>query len=286
MALSILINNGKNILHTPQHDLESLLYILLNIFTSNNGPGNLRVVQDSTSIPLLEWFQDVSSYRRLGRNKQGQLADFSYAIKNHFSDYWKPLADVAHAVFRCTFPDGLDGHAPEPQVQHNQMMTILNATIFFLGHSENDNFFPQITNPLSARKSASRRPSGLGNRPTYPKKRSASRIEAASEESVPPRKRSRMHTRGALSARESADTPAFIDGPPTALVRRSSRSRSSVVAAQTTSTSSSHIISQTTSSSSHATPELRPRGRVITRREPGSKLGYLLKPTTRRGSVG
>lgn len=295
MALSILSNDGRNVLHTPQHDLESLLYILFNIFTSTNGPGNLDVIPpgpDVTSIPLLEWFQDTLSYRKLGRIKQGQLADFLYAIKDHFTDYWKPLGGVAHALFRATFPNGVGGHAPEPQIQHRQMVTILNATIFLLSQSDDDNIFPRIVTMLSAKESSSHSLSVTRNGPTYPKKQSVSRVEASLEESVPPQKRSctgkttkrsisrvedaseesapprkssrtdnSLRSRGLSSSYESADSPTSIDNLPTT-IRHPSQNRSSAL--------------QTTSSSSRARGEC---GTV-------AKLTSLQRSIIRRGATG
>lgn len=316
MALSILINDGKNVLHTPQHDLESLLYLLFDIFTRTNGPGNLCVTPDATSIPLLEWFEDISSYRKLGRIKQGQLADFSYAIKDKFTDYWKPLADVAHALFRATFPNGVSGHAPEPQIQHRQMVTILNATIFLLGQSDNDDIFPRIMTMPSAKKSSSRDSSVTRNGPTYPKKRSASRVEASEEEAAPPRKRSRtgkttkrsvsgveaseeesapprkrsridgsLRSEELSSPYESADSLVSIDNLPTTIIRRLSQNRSSVL--QTTSCSSGATFQvtsssfQATSSSSRVTPEFGTRGEFETVTKPAS----LCRSIIRRGST-
>lgn len=188
MAVSILINNGKNILHTPQHDLESLLYILFNIFTSTDGPGRLRVIKGKSNIPLLQWFQDFLTYKQLGRTKQGQLVDFEYTIKAHFTDYWKPLAEIVQVLFRITFPGGLMGHAPPPRAQHAQMVTILNVTIALLSQSSDDNIFPRIAMPITKTSSSHCPRDG----PIYPERRSASgtRTKAFSLDVVPVRKRS------------------------------------------------------------------------------------------------
>lgn len=166
MALSILSENGANILHTPQHDLESLLYILFNIFTSTDGPGLLRVIPNAISIPLLEWFQDISSYQKLGRIKQGQLADYEHNIAAHFTDYWKPLRDYAGALFRATFPEGVIGHAPQPQITHKKMAAILTVAIRILGTRSDNDLVPRIMTMPSKTPS---RPPAQKNGPIYPK---------------------------------------------------------------------------------------------------------------------
>ncbi|KAF9456106.1 hypothetical protein BDZ94DRAFT_453133 [Collybia nuda] len=72
MALAILTSNGKDMIHTLQHDLESLVYVLLNLFTICTGPGNVWCnFQDGLSVPMLEWFNEEASYQRIACIKQG-----------------------------------------------------------------------------------------------------------------------------------------------------------------------------------------------------------------------
>lgn len=135
MALSILCRGGHNILHLPAHDLESLFYILLHICTSLVGPHKQMrrpKKKGDRSIPMLGWFNHMSSYDRLGRDKHGQLAAFEHNILNHFTPYFDPLKPLADNLFRAIFPNGVLGFAPEPKITHTQMKYILRSAIHAL----------------------------------------------------------------------------------------------------------------------------------------------------------
>lgn len=285
MALSILCENGKNVIHTAHHDLESLMYVFFNLCTGIDGPGNqLRILQGMSSIPLLEWFHDGWSYRRLGRVKQGQLADFEHSILKHFTAYWNPLKPLAERLFHATFPNGVIGHAPQPQITHKKMVEILTWAIERLVESDDGFMSPQIL--IQPSKKSSSRPPPQQNRPAYPiKKRSASRAEVVSEEgSVPPEKKSRtgqsrVRSQGlTASPYVSVDSPISTDSMPANIIRKPPRHRSSGV-------------SDATASSSRATPELGARGRdTIRKYEALAKLAssssYAPHKGSRRGSTG
>lgn len=286
MALSILCENGKNVIHTPQHDLESLMYVFFNMCTGIDGPGLLRILQGMSSIPLLEWFHDGWTYRHLGRVKQGQLADFEYAILNNFTTYWNPLKPLAKLLFNATFPNGVIGHAPQPQITHKTMIEILTWAIDKLIETDDEFMSPQIL--IQPSKKSSSRPPPQQNYPTYPvKKRSASRAEGVSEEgSVPSKKsrkgqsKSRVHSQGrTASPYLSVDSPLSTDFTPADMIRKPSQHHSSGVY-------------NAVSSSSRATPEDTARGRN-TAREYSANLAKLpssssrvLRTGTRRGSIG
>lgn len=174
MALSILRRGGVNILRTPAHDLESMCYTLFHTLTSCDGPkGMLRDIKASSiSLPLLEWFlHHNGTYRKLGRIKQGQLADVETNIFDHFTPYFNNLKPLARNLFNALFPRGPLGFAPEPKITHDTMLRIFDKTITLL-RRYGDDYDPPVPRPIENRsKSRPRSPSrARSGGPTYLKK--------------------------------------------------------------------------------------------------------------------
>lgn len=152
MALSILRRGGVNILHTPAHDLESICYAFYHTLTSCDGPnGMLRDIKASSiSLPLLEWFlHHNGTYRKLGRIKQGQLADVETNIFDHFTPYFNNLKPLARNLFNALFPCGPLGFAPEPRITHDTMLRIFDETIANL--RIRDDYDPPVPRPIENR---------------------------------------------------------------------------------------------------------------------------------------
>lgn len=173
MALSILRRGGVNIFHTPAHDLESMCYAFFHALTCCDGPfGKLRDIKASSiSLPMLEWYQNHNdiSYRKLGRIKQGQLADAETNIFDHFTPYFNNLKPLARDLFKALFPNGPLGFAPEPKITHETMLRIFDETIRLLkrhgdGHTP-PTLYPLVNRSKSRIRSPPRPRSGG---PTYP----------------------------------------------------------------------------------------------------------------------
>ncbi|KAF8806948.1 hypothetical protein BYT27DRAFT_7013302, partial [Phlegmacium glaucopus] len=76
--------------HELRHDLESILYVILWICTSMDGPGiECRVVDPRfMDLPLHMWFDKDANIQNLGYLKLGHIFDAERAILNNFPPFW------------------------------------------------------------------------------------------------------------------------------------------------------------------------------------------------------
>jgi hypothetical protein len=59
MAIEALLSFDQTFVHKPQHDLESILYIILYICTFVRGPGLLLYESEvPRSLPIRTWFNN------------------------------------------------------------------------------------------------------------------------------------------------------------------------------------------------------------------------------------
>jgi Fungal protein kinase len=92
--------------HELRHDLESILYVILWICTSMEGPGIERRIVDPLflNLPLHMWFDKDADIRRLGYIKLGQIVDAERAIFRNFPPFWNPLKPFIKQLLKAFFP--------------------------------------------------------------------------------------------------------------------------------------------------------------------------------------
>ncbi|KJA13306.1 hypothetical protein HYPSUDRAFT_113970, partial [Hypholoma sublateritium FD-334 SS-4] len=82
--------------HLPQHDLESLFYVLVTVCTYVDAPGYLRnpvPLKTDLSIPANEWWATFDRHT-LARVKSSQVGDLDDQILSRLSPYWKDFHPV------------------------------------------------------------------------------------------------------------------------------------------------------------------------------------------------
>ena len=95
-------NRGKYI-HSPAHDLESLLHTALGIVTFTTGPcGQTRV--RTNHVPLARWYNETDR-EQLCKDKAIDLIYYEKEIHNHIPDYWKPFSPYLRRLVRATWPE-------------------------------------------------------------------------------------------------------------------------------------------------------------------------------------
>jgi hypothetical protein len=95
-------NCGKYV-HSPAHDLESLLQTALGIVTFTNGPcGNFRAQTDH--VPMARWYNEIDREQLL-KDKRIDLITYNTEIEGHLTEYWKPFAPYLHRLVLATWPE-------------------------------------------------------------------------------------------------------------------------------------------------------------------------------------
>jgi hypothetical protein len=129
MAIELLLKKG-GIRHTPQHDLESLFYVLLYLCTNLDGPGVIRSpaeLNKHSTIPLSFWLQASSSLHQIGLHKAGTLADFETSILKCFSPYFVDLQPCVYNMCRAIYGDRKPGSPSN--VSHDEIIKIFTDTL-------------------------------------------------------------------------------------------------------------------------------------------------------------
>lgn len=92
--------------HELRHDLESILYVILWICTSMDGPGIERRVVDPRfmDLPLHMWFDKDANIQNLGYLKLGHIVDAERAIFSNFPPFWNPLKPFIKQLLTAFFP--------------------------------------------------------------------------------------------------------------------------------------------------------------------------------------
>ena len=95
-------NNGKYI-HSPAHDLESLLHVTVGIVTFTAGPcGQIRAPTDH--VPLARWYNE-NDLEQLHKDKAIDLFSYEKEIHEHIADYWKPFSPYLHHLVLATWSE-------------------------------------------------------------------------------------------------------------------------------------------------------------------------------------
>ena len=95
-------NCGKYI-HSPAHDLESLLHTAIGIVTFTTGPcGQIRAPTDH--ISLARWYNETD-HKQLRKDKAIDLINNDNEIYNYIPEYWKPFTPYLCHFVRATWPE-------------------------------------------------------------------------------------------------------------------------------------------------------------------------------------
>ena len=101
MAIEALLATNPTFVHKPQHDLESILYIILYICTFIHGPGLSLSRHDSP--PIRNWFCNAG-LREIGYRKLGHLEHYEAQILPYFTHYWCDFAPFVKDLIIACFP--------------------------------------------------------------------------------------------------------------------------------------------------------------------------------------
>ena len=94
-------NRGKYI-HSPAHDLESLLHTIFGVVSFTVGPcGQIRQLDDH--VPHARWYNEPD-LEQLLKDKQIDLIFYDRGISNHLPDYWKPFSPYLRRLVHATWP--------------------------------------------------------------------------------------------------------------------------------------------------------------------------------------
>ena len=155
MAIELLLQKDR-IRHTPQHDLESLFFVLIYLCTNLSGPGLIWTkaeLQQHSTIPLSAWFTSSSSLHQLGTNKAGVLCFFEDNILRRFSPYFEELKPCINNIFKAIYGNHRPGTPSD--VTHDQIIQIFTQALDSLAPEPvlPNNFCPLlVSSPSCTRK--------------------------------------------------------------------------------------------------------------------------------------
>jgi hypothetical protein len=153
---SLDIENRSKYIHTPGHDLESLLLTALGIVTFTTGPcGQIRSQADY--VPLSRWYNETDR-GQLRKDKAIDLICYDNEIHRYIPDYWKPFSPYLRRLAQATWP-GLNPFS-EIAATHDKFREILQDALTDLAKvQETPCNYARIT------RKRSRSSSGKGNYP-------------------------------------------------------------------------------------------------------------------------
>ncbi len=123
MAIEALLGINLPFIHKPQHDLESILYIILFICTFVRGPGLLpyNLNKHHLSLLICSWLNN-DEIRDIGYRKLAHLECYNIAILPNFMPYWHDFAPFVKDLINACFP----ARASLPnELQYEQVLGIL-----------------------------------------------------------------------------------------------------------------------------------------------------------------
>ena len=109
MAIDLMLHRDepdKFFHHELRHDLESILYVILWICTSMDGPMVERRVVDPRfmDLPLHMWFDKDADIQHLGYLKLGHIVDAERAILSNFPPFWNFFKPFIRQLLTAFFP--------------------------------------------------------------------------------------------------------------------------------------------------------------------------------------
>jgi hypothetical protein len=117
--------NLSKYIHSPAHDLESLLHTALGIVTFTTGPcGQIRATTDH--VPIARWYNETDR-EQLRKDKAIDLISYEKEIHNHIPDYWKPFSPYLRRLVHATWP-GLNPFS-ESTATHKAFREILTEAL-------------------------------------------------------------------------------------------------------------------------------------------------------------
>jgi hypothetical protein len=136
MAIEALLANNRTFVHKPQHDLESILYIILYICTLVRGPClplyELDATHPGMPPPISTWFCS-GSVRELGLRKLAHLEAYDTAILPYFTPYWCDFTPFVKDLITTCF--SLRACVPNT-FQYDQALRILKAAYSCVGEPQ------------------------------------------------------------------------------------------------------------------------------------------------------
>jgi len=139
--------NRDKYIHSPAHDLESLLHTVLGVVTFTTGPcGQIRAPTDH--IPLARWYNQ-SDREQLRKDKAIDLICHEEEILNHIPEYWKPLSPYLRRLINATWPDLKP--LSESAATHDKFREILKEALtdFATNHQESLGKYARVTQKRS-----------------------------------------------------------------------------------------------------------------------------------------
>ena len=121
MAIEALLETNPTFTHKPQHDLESILYIIIYICTFIQGPGLPSFKMPTVFPPLLTWFSNDRT-REIGYRKLAHLQCYDIAILPNFTPYWQDFAPFVKDLIIACFP--VNARLPS-ELQYERALRIL-----------------------------------------------------------------------------------------------------------------------------------------------------------------
>ncbi|KAF8240153.1 hypothetical protein L208DRAFT_1234557, partial [Tricholoma matsutake] len=103
MAIEILLEKGKTFHHHLQHDLESILFVIIWICSHMEGPEIKR--KDVAHLTIQKWSNMESDLRLLGHLKQAHIDDAERTILPEFTKYWEDFKPFVLKLIRAFFPE-------------------------------------------------------------------------------------------------------------------------------------------------------------------------------------
>lgn len=145
-------NNRGSYVHSPAHDLESLLYTALGVVTFTTGPcGQLRPPKDH--VPLARWYNEIDP-EQLRKDKAIDLNHYDSEINKHIPDYWRPFLPYLSRLVKATWPK-LNPFSNDAAATHSAYREILKEALTDLtaNHPETKCNYARVTVPAKRTRS-------------------------------------------------------------------------------------------------------------------------------------
>lgn len=120
-------NRGKYV-HSPSHDLESLLQTALGVITFTDGPcASFRSHKDH--VPISRWYNEIDR-EQLCKDKTIDIITYETEIEGCFPEYWQPLAPYLRRLVEATWPG--KNSLVSSQATHSNFKIILEEALVHL----------------------------------------------------------------------------------------------------------------------------------------------------------
>ncbi|KAG6807655.1 hypothetical protein H0H92_006810 [Tricholoma furcatifolium] len=129
MPLEALWTATADFVHSPKHDLEALLFVIIVVCLFTAGPGGqLRVPsKNEKAIPPCKWFT-VQTDTELARDKAIILEGDEEDIVKHLPPYWEPFAPHLRSLIKATYHE-YPYHLTGCRATHDAYRTILQKAL-------------------------------------------------------------------------------------------------------------------------------------------------------------